>query len=289
MSLNLENNIPVSVHNSRSSARGGASRYQKGRVISVELNSPGEVGTIRYTPLFSTDTAPRSAKPLFSAFLQPPVPGELVLILPGPTEEMNDVMSAEGDYYLPPYSVWGSSHHNVFPNLQELTNRIQQNSIPVQDIEAGVTIAPTPVEDPFTIDISEQSDIDTLRLFSGDVLFNGRWGQSLRFSSTTSDKGSNDWSTGTSPGSPVTVLTNETRRQDQQSFSPSQESIDGEEAAIWMLSDQPVRMKDIEENFSLRSFLYQSELKDGDVLKIRTLPRSYETTTSGQQDRMNVK
>ena len=132
--------------------------------------APSVIGTIKYngledpTPL-DTNNLP-SAKPLFYNFSQYPAVNEVVYILVAPSTSYNRDKKIS-HYYLPPINVNGAPNHNAQPN--ELTE---------DEYRLGV-------ETGLNGDFKEVIGVRPLHPYEGDIMLEGRYGQSIRFGSTT--------------------------------------------------------------------------------------------------------
>jgi len=80
-----------------------------------DYTNPGDIGKIKYELLYSplatskANEVSEPAFPIFSFIKQYPVVNEIVLILGGPTERLNDSSQNQQFFYFPPYSIWNSS------------------------------------------------------------------------------------------------------------------------------------------------------------------------------------
>jgi hypothetical protein len=93
-----------------------------------------------------------------------------------------------------------------------------------------------------------------LRLFTGDTTIEGRWGNSIRFSSTTANKLENNWSNTGSLGNPITIIRNGQGRQlDNLAWFPTVENINRDPSSIYLTNGQQIVIDDITKNFSLAS------------------------------------
>jgi hypothetical protein len=157
------------------------------------------------------------AKPLFPNNKILPILNELIYILGLPsTNVQNNVNDADQYYYFQPINLWNSIHHNAIPNpLQkkpgqsedyEMTNAglVRKISDGGTEIELGKTFKERFVAPGGSLGIPKN-----LQPFEGDVLYEGRWGQALRFTSTiTNSKPSNPWSQNGENGDPLTIIKN---------------------------------------------------------------------------------
>lgn len=131
-------------------------------------------------------------RPLFGNIKMYPVLNEMVLIFQGPSYINPDDSNAKELYYVSTYNTFNSPHINPQPiiNGGEISNSVENNVI------FGNTFIP--------------KNIQSLLPFEGDVIFEGRWGNSLRFSSTISgsNKIYNEWSQEGIDGDPITIIRN---------------------------------------------------------------------------------
>ena len=217
-----------------------------------------------------------TAKPMFSAIKQYPVEGEFVLIFPGPSDGMNDSLSATDFYYTPTYNLWNDSHHNAFPDLgdygeyiSDIKRSFEDSANNYQPVNLSATGS---IVMPLGPNFAEKKNIRSLRQFTGDVTIEGRWGNSIRFGSTSKvPKDANPWSKNSEPGSPITIIRNGQGRQGNDvPWVPTVENINRDPSSIYLTEGQEIIINDINNNFSLASL---------DV----TLSRSYEVSVPIQQ------
>jgi|3_EtaG_2_1085321.scaffolds.fasta_scaffold00131_18 hypothetical protein len=136
---------------------------------------------------------------------QIPVIGEQLLIFPGGKEtQVGSRNSSKQWYYFPAYSIESSIHENSHPGLA-ITSINDFSGVPdsINDRPMGNTF--------------EDKTISPLQPFEGDVLVEGRWGNSIRLgSSISNDVASEDFytlnptwkSTNENRGDPIIILSN---------------------------------------------------------------------------------
>jgi len=189
------------------------------------------IGNIKYTNLnsskpISTKQLP-FARPLLNNISQYPVVNEIVYILGGPWWDFNK-KGELGGYYLPPLNINGSPNHNAQPN--EFTP---------EEIEAGVETG---------LDYFKEIEyIRPLLPYLGDIMLEGRYGQSIRFGSTISGSHApNNWSNEGIQGNPITIIrngqTNEFGSENQlkPGFEHILEDINGDDSSIYLCSNQQI-------------------------------------------------
>jgi len=210
-----------------------AVRVQKVIMQSIDPAQSGSaniVGNIRYNNLNAGK--PRTtgqlpfARPLFNNISQYPVVNEIVYILGGPGDDYNTT-GGFGGYYLPPLNINGSPQHNAQPS--ELTP---------EEIEAG---AETSLDY-----FKEVENVRPLQPYLGDIMLEGRYGQSIRFGSTIDLNAPekpvpNNWSNEGQPGNPITIIRNgQVGNEQGNSFEHILEDVNGDDSSIYLCSNQQI-------------------------------------------------
>ena len=199
----------------------------------IMSGSSNVIGNIKFnnideTKPFSTKQLPQ-ARPLFNNFSHYPTVNEIVYILGGPKDNYNS-RGGIGNYYLPPLNINGSPHHNAQPNA---LNQKEMESL----TETGIN-------DYF----QEIETVRPLQPYLGDIMLEGRYGQSLRFGSTintNSEKGGshqpNHWSNEGEVGNPITIIRNgQTNDTTKASFEHILEDVNGDDSSIYLCSNQQI-------------------------------------------------
>jgi hypothetical protein len=132
----------------------------------------------------------------------------------------------------------------------------------------------------------EKNNIKTLRQFTGDVTIEGRWGNSIRFGSTTAVNGfENYWSATGSVGSPITIIRNGQGRQDNEiPWFPTVEDINRDPSSIYLTAGQRIVIDDITRNFSLTSLGVQIQSTQTSIIPIQQQLTSTDTLSPLEQD-----
>ena len=195
-----------------------------GRVVNVitDTADPSLVGTIEYVNMethpgdVSTNdpTVLRlKAKPLFTNVKNYPLINELVLLIRQPNINIKSTTAAKSVYYLNILSLWNHPHHNAIPYSQGQSQGTQAKTL--SQIIAGSVVNTTDQSSNITFGdtFEERNTINPLKPFEGDIIHEGRWGNSIRFGSTIKTIQNktplNDWSKGTSTsGDPILILRN---------------------------------------------------------------------------------
>ncbi|MDB4232299.1 hypothetical protein N9795_01185 [Candidatus Pelagibacter sp.] len=195
------------------------------------------LGSVKFTPIGTTvDTGTTTkliAKPLFTNIIQYPILNEIVMVFQAPSNDLNTDPQAKTYYYLNTVGVWNSVHHNIFPDINTFNKKIAKD-LPENEILS------------FGNSFSEKGDIRNLLPEEGDVMVEGRWGNSIRFSSTTPQKQpNNSWSSQGEIGSPITVIRNGQSKIDinPEPWVPVYEDINFDGSSIYMCSGQEIPLE----------------------------------------------
>lgn len=178
----------------------------------------GGVGTIKYRKLSSTEnenntTTLPAAFPLQSHIKHIPLKDEIVLILSAPTPPEFGTNSNTKNYYIDIVNLWNHPHHNAYPSNDAVDPNLDT-------------------------DFTELSDINPMRPFTGDIILEGRQGQSIRFSTGIENKtpwiGQN--------GNPITVISNG-QKTTEEGFTYITEDINEDSTSIYLTADQGVPLE----------------------------------------------
>lgn len=260
---------------------------------------PTSLGDITYNIISSTqDRTLQSggnptAKPLFSGFKQYPLVGELVYLVAGPSVNMNESRGARSYFYFPPYNMWGNAHHNAFPDMGDyqeyvsIVGRTYQNSLATR--QAANLSATGSLTFPLGPNFPEKSNIRSLRQFTGDVTVEGRWGNSIRLSSTTFSPDpaikENNWSQDSEYGNPITIIRNgQGTPTNNVPWFPTVEDINRDPSSIYLTQGQKIVIDDIQKSFSLASLNVNLEATRTIAIPIQQQLTSTDTTSAAEQD-----
>ncbi len=235
----------------RGAGGGGSSQPTPvfGRVVNVVLDENNTlydaqgnklpIGSITYqdinTPVDKEAVLPH-AYPLSSAVKHFPFVNEIVVIVTGPTPDFQENSSEVLNYYSSVLNIWGSTHHNALPTQ-------------------GVDF-----QFPIGKNIPELKDINPLYPFPGDVIVQGRQGQSIRMGGYRTEK--NPWTEVSNNGKPITIIRNG-QIKTKNGIDSIVEDIDKDVNSIYMMSDHKVPLTSA--NTKRKS--YNTEPKTADQYK----------------------
>jgi hypothetical protein len=249
------------------------------RVLDIVLNndhprfsSVGEwngIGTIYFEPLDGNSITTTYAYPIFPQIKMYPLVNEIVLLAAIPSKFSEDEQTISLIYYyFPPIGIWNHPHHNAYPktisyaklqeNQQNDYDQVNGNYVRrIDEDPTGINLNFTQYANPNQDTFVEKSDIHPLLPFNGDVIYEGRWGNSIRFGSTTIiPQGSsqplipNNWSSTGSNGDPITILRNgQPVSSSDEGWIPITEKISRDLSSIYLTSYQKIPFSLANENF----------------------------------------
>jgi len=181
-----------------------------------------------------------------------PIAGEVVMLMKGPTPYNSYFGSGQEYYYTNPISIQSSVHHNGLPGVTELsTDQSPNNTEKRQASQDGVPAKTSTTKlSKTTIDpaFPERFDIYPIQPYSGDIILEGRWGQSIRFGSTIDERREYPtkpyWKKGFGGiGNPILILSNGTNPNSKEKKHNEfiLENPDEDDSSIWMTSGQEVK------------------------------------------------
>ena len=184
--------------------------------------SPDSIGNIIFTPIDEptpiNNTQLPVAKPLYKNIAHYPVANEIVYIVSAPGSRYNETGKLI-NYYLHPHSIFKDPNHNSLPNALNYDNKFYQGEYFI-----------------------ENETIRPLKPYEGDIIIEGRFGNSIRFGSTVDNSKvtkKNPWSWTGTVGNPITVIRNGQRRNIAASnFQHIVEDINKDDSSIYLCSNQ---------------------------------------------------
>jgi hypothetical protein len=218
-----------------------------------EVGGLNGLGTIYYelNNLVSTKED-QTAKPLHPQSKTLPLINEIVLLFSLPDQGMGESSNSKSYYYISNINIWNHPHHNAYPNPITSTIPSSQQK-DYQQVEDGsvrrVTDKSTEIRlnseyNPSQNTFIERTNIHPLMPFMGDIMYEGRFGQSLRLGTTSKSKSQykNSWSTVGSEGDPITILRNgQPKKSSDKGWVPIVEDINKDLSSIYLTSYQKLK------------------------------------------------
>jgi hypothetical protein len=194
-------------------------------------------------PTFSPEIPLIPAFPAFPNIKHYPLINELVPIIYLTDVDVTSNTTSVSAYYLPPINVWNSQVHNAIPSTNLLPDSQTKN---YQQVEGGSTniISTETVDINLGKTFKEQnsSNIHPLLPYEGDIIIEGRFGNSIRFGSTVNNAAiPNEWSSIGENGFPITIIRNGQSDQiETDSWVPTVENINENKSSIYLTSNQKI-------------------------------------------------
>jgi hypothetical protein len=233
------------------------------RYKEVDLGTNG-IGVI-FFELVGIDNAggTKTARPYFPNIKNYPLINEFVycFYLPVPTEGASSNF-AKNYYYLTSFNMWSNPHFNALPSTVKSTlstvstiNNYQNaeiGAVKIKSDEAPILDPNSPLN-PSQDTFVEKDNIHPLMPFAGDVIFEGRFGNSIRLGNTAKSKTiyNNNWSTSGNNGDPITILRNgQSENIKSEGWIPITENIKNDLSSIYLTSYQKLPFNLANENFT---------------------------------------
>ena len=223
------------------------------RVMSIVLDSShprwkevGEyngIGTIEYQLV--NEPNPQDILPLAKPFStndrKYPLLNEIVYLISLPNTTIGVFTSNKTQYYINIVGLWNHPHHNAFPSNPNDPPPEQQKDY--QQTEAGnvrrITDQSTEINLGNTF--IERPNIHPLQAYEGDIIYEGRWGNSIRFGSTVN--GFTNWSSVGENGDPIVIIRNGQGEQSNNGWITINENINNDDSSIYLTSTQNIPLQ----------------------------------------------
>ena len=193
------------------------------------------------------------AKPLFPQLSSYPLVNEMVLIFKLPNTTIGKVTSNESFYYINSINLWNHPHHNAYPNPINFNNLTPSEQKTYEDAQAGSarlstnSIPEIQLNSPFNPSQNtfiEKNNIHPLLPYAGDIIHEGRWGNSIRFGSTAKPFNSsslNPWSNSGENGEPITLIRNgQSSLSSNEGWTSINEDINEDNSSIYLTATQQI-------------------------------------------------
>tara|TARA_B110000503_G_scaffold92701_1_gene139747 strand:+ start:2192 stop:3442 length:1251 start_codon:yes stop_codon:yes gene_type:complete len=201
------------------------------------------LGTIEFIDIkvpksINSNTFDGVAQPLFPYLKNYPLINEIVYVVLLPSSDLGEKVTATQLYYITPISLWNSPHHNASPFIVDALPENQQRDY--EQTEGGSVRRSTDQSTEITLGeyFQEKLNIHPLLPFEGDIIYEGRWGNSIRFGSTVKEK-ENTWSSSGGNGDPITIFRNgQDPNSSDEGWVPVKEDINKDLSSIYLTSTQ---------------------------------------------------
>ena len=192
-----------------------------------------------------------NARPLDANIKNIPIIGEVVFITKGPTAYNSAGRPSKEYYYTNPVSIQSSVHHNGIPGITSFLpdgadGRDKNTRDNASDGIANKVKDRLQVKETIDPKFGERIDVYPIQPYPGDVIVEGRFGNSIRLGSTIDETRNYPikphWKNGLGAvGNPILIISNGTNPTDKPFNDFIQEEIDKDDSTIWMTSGQAVK------------------------------------------------
>ena len=222
----------------------------------TEFGEWNGIGTIfiesAKNPLFTDQTSLIPAYPAFPNIKHYPLINELVPVIYLTDVDVTSNTNSVSAYYLPPINIWNSQIHNAVPSLNVLPKSQKKD---YQQVEAGSVrqVSDQSTEIDLGAYFNENNVLKNHPLlpYEGDIIYEGRFGNSIRLGSTVKDTLAtpNLWSDNSTNGDPITIIRNGQPNSPRgvngsdNSWVPILENINLDKSSIYLTSTQKVNLE----------------------------------------------
>ena len=183
------------------------------------------------------------ALPIFPNIKHYPLINEVIYLVQLTNNQSNTDYYSNSFYYFPPLNVWQSTHHNAFPSFDNDPSQ-QMPKVSYNDsLAGGNSLVNSSENDVSKTDLGktfkEKSNLHSLLPYEGDIIYEGRWGNSIRFGSTVKNPYiKNNWSDVGEEGDPLTIIRNGQTYYSSEPWHMETEDINGDMSSIYLTSTQ---------------------------------------------------
>jgi hypothetical protein len=181
------------------------------------------------------------AYPLNSNIKNYPLLNEIVYVLALPNTGIGENNSSQKSYYNN-VAVWNHPHHNAYPTKSNTVQSSQNKSYDQTQAGSPSVVSNDPVQTNLGKTFVEKSEIHPLLPFEGDIIHEGRWGNSIRLGSTVKTT-PNNWSSIGNNGDPIIVVRNGQGTQTEEGWIPIVENINNDNSSIYLTSTQNIPLE----------------------------------------------
>jgi len=225
------------------------------------------IGTVSFRKSKGLFKSRGFAKPYFSNFVNYPLKNEVIYIFSLPTPEIQSNSYGETYYYIAPINIWNNPHHNGLPTVFSNEDLPDSQKRDYQQTSAGSARQVSDTGNGIDLGASfvERTSLKPVKKFEGDVIIEGRLGNSIRLGSTNiaNNNPLNNWSVDGNSGDPITIIRNGQGDTGSVGFLPTEEDVNQDPSSIYLTTTQKINVEPSSTNY----FSYKEEAP--------TLPKDY--------------
>ena len=188
-----------------------------------EYDGPNSIGMIFYrliteTDLDTSETGEEDftgqAYPISSHHKMFPLKNEIVFLTKGPDELVDEGSEQARYYYITPYAIWNHPHHNAIPVKTEDNPEVNLGE-----------------------DLTPEAKVAPLQPFPGDLILEGRLGQTIRFAGLPHPK--SPYTDSSNKNKPLLIISNG-QKEPADGFTHVVEDIDKDPSSIFLTSNNTI-------------------------------------------------
>jgi hypothetical protein len=207
-----------------------------------ELGEWNGLGTIEFQSVNNPQESVSysTAVPLFPNAKTYPLINEIVFLVTLPDNNIGELTTSSKSYYLSVVALWNHPHHNAYPTNPNTPPPSQQKDYTQTQVGSVRRVTDQSTEIFLGNTFKERSNIHPLLPFEGDVIQEGRWGNSIRWGSTVQNT-TNNWSAVGTNGDPIIILRNgQSPNASKEGWIPITEDINTDLTSIYATSTQQI-------------------------------------------------
>jgi hypothetical protein len=207
-----------------------------------ELGEWNGLGTIEFQSVNNPQESVSysTAVPLFPNAKTYPLVNEIVFLVTLPDNNIGELTTSSKSYYLSVVALWNHPHHNAYPTNPNTPPPSQQKDYTQTQVGSVRRVTDQSTEIFLGTTFKERSNIHPLLPFEGDVIQEGRWGNSIRWGSTVQNT-ANNWSAVGTNGDPIIILRNgQSPNASKEGWIPVTEDINTDLTSIYATSTQQI-------------------------------------------------
>jgi hypothetical protein len=209
-----------------------------------EWNSLGAIEFEYVTEPSNQSSILSVAYPLYPNTKNYPLVNEVVFLITLPSTGIGSTWNATRSYYVNIVSLWNHPHHNAYPENPNLAPPSQVKDYTQTTAGSVRRVTDQSTEIYLGQTFTERSNIHPLLPFEGDIIQEGRWGNSIRFGSTVRGFEQNDWSSFGTSGDPLIILRNgQSPLSSEEGWIPITENINEDLSSIYSTSTQKIPLE----------------------------------------------
>lgn len=193
------------------------------------------------------------ARPLFPNNSNIPLKNEIVYVIGLPNANVQSNVNDIAYYYFQSVNIWNSTHHNAIPDPVNTNTLPESQQQDYEETSAGIVRRVT--DGGTEIDLGEgfqeKLEVRNIQPYPGDIIYQGRWGQSFRFGSTSQNAPiPNTWSKSGEDGDPITIIKNGQHEEETDPWVPQVEDINEDKSSIYLTTTQQIPIDVASKNYA---------------------------------------